>query len=236
MSLPQHTPGEGGRRPRTHFTYVGPHKGKAFSAWMAGPAHWFLCHTKSKTQPCLHEMTGGELTCERCEQGHGIEEIGYVPLWREIDGKPVMVIVHDYVRETVDCLRLHQRVLVGRGEDDSDGVYVIPALKPDPKFQTTLADKMKPADLTQTLLRVWRLPDLVTWYEQTHGAQPVKPQPKEPARAKINGRDFRAPTLRAATDVAQQLQDGASLDAAIDVAEERWRRAATESKNGRKPK
>lgn len=236
MSLPQHTPGHGGKRPRTHFSYASPHNGKNFSAWMAGPCHWYACHTKGKSQPCLHEMTDGELTCERCEQGHGVEVIGYVPLWRELDGKPVMVIVHDYTREAVDCLRLHQRVLIGRGEDGSDGVYVIPAIKPEPRFQTTIADKMKPADLTETLLRVWRLPDLVAWYEQTHGARPSRPAPKQEVRAKINGRDFGVPKLRAADEVARELQDGVSLDDALGIVDERWRKAVNENMNGKKPR
>lgn len=188
MALPQTPPGGGDRRRALHFGYVKTFHGTNWHAWLAGPAHWFSCHTKGKTKPCLNEMTGGELTCERCALAHAVEVVGYVPLWRETDSKPVMVIVHEYTREVVDALKVHQRVTIGRGDEKSDGVYVVPALKPEPRFHTTLPEKMRPADLTETLLKVWGIPELATWYRQTEGQAPA-PAPV-PTPKKSDGKAF----------------------------------------------
>lgn len=205
MALPQVPPGGGGRKSHVHFGYVNTGFGKNWHAYMAGPVHWFACHAKGKTKACVSVMTGGELHCERCAAGQPTEETGYVPLYRELDSKPTMVIVHEYTREATDALKLHQRVIVGRGEDVADGVYVVPALKPEPRFQTTLKERMVAADLTETLLRVWGIPELVEWYRQTHGHQvapaapPAKPPAPPPKRS--DGLPF-SPMTRAAAERA----------------------------------
>ena len=181
MPLPQHPPGSGGKRARVHYCYVSTQPGQNWHAWIAGPCHWFLSHTKGRSQPCVEEMTDGEIHCERCAAGHQCEVIGYQPLYREVDCKPVMVIVHEYGREAIDALKLHQRVTVGRGAEQSDGVYVTPALKSEPRYTSTLPERMRPADLAETLLRVWRIPELAEWYRQTHGTPdaPLLAPPKK---------------------------------------------------------
>lgn len=192
MGLPQARAGDGARNPRVHFAYVSTSHGKNWHAWIAGPCHWFHCHSKGKTKPCLYEMTGGEMGCDRCDAAQPCEVVGYQPLYRELDSKPVMVIVHEYTREVLDGLRLHARVTVGRGDSASDGVYVVPALKAEPRFQTTLQHRMVPADLTETLLRVWKIPELEQWYRQTHGAA------KPPETQKSDGKPFSPWTRKAA--------------------------------------
>lgn len=163
--LPQNRPGD--RKPGyTHFRYVSTANGAQWHAYTAGSPSWFDCHTKGRTKPCLHVMTAGELPCERCAESKPIEVIGYLPLYREIDARPVMVILHEEQRERADVLRLHSRVLVGREIDKADGVWVAPALKPTPAFHSTLQERNRPADLTETLLRLWGIPALVDWYRK----------------------------------------------------------------------
>jgi len=78
-------------------------------------------------------------------------------------------VLHEHVREQVDALRLHDRVIVGRGAEQCDGVYVTRALHPLPRFETAVGWKRGPVDLTPSLLRVWSLPALSEWYTRTHG-------------------------------------------------------------------
>lgn len=206
MPLPQTPPGGGGRPARTHWHYVTTKPSQQWGAWIAGPCHWFTCHTNGRSVPCLHEMTGGELTCERCSAGQGTDVIGYQPIYRELDGRPCMVIVHEYSREVIDKLRLHQRVIVGRGPKTSDGVYIAPAMQAQPRYHSTLADRMRAADLTETLLRLWRLPDLEAWYRQTHGAPTSStssapepgPVPAETTPLRSDGKPFGAMNRAAA--------------------------------------
>lgn len=218
MSLPQTPPGNGGRRAHVHWCYVSTQCNSNWHAWVAGPCHWYLCHTKGKTKPCLVEMTSGELTCPLCEAGHQCEPIGYQPLYREIDAKPVMAIVHEYTREVVDALLLHKRVTVGRAGEQSDGVYVVPALKADPRYHSTLAERMRPADLTESLLKIWKIPELIEWYRQTHGrtgtpaSAHVKPKT---APLKSDGQPFSPWTQKAAekfTGVEEPAGDGEVFD------------------------
>lgn len=175
-----------------------------------------------------------------CESGQLAEETGYQPLYREVDAKPVMVIVHGYAREVVDAIGLHKRVLVGRGSDITDGVYVIPALQPLPRYHSTLPERMVPADLTETLLRVWRMPQLVDWYQQTQG-RPATPasagvKPKT-APLKSDGQPFSDWTKKAAEKAAQDNAAGGDGEV-FDVLKERMLNKVREkepSTNGKHP-
>lgn len=222
MPLPQHPPGSGGKRARVHYCYVSTQPGQNWHAWIAGPCHWFLSHTKGRSQPCVEEMTDGEIHCERCAAGHQCEVIGYQPLYREVDCKPVMVIVHEYGREAVDALKLHQRVTVGRGAEQSDGVYVTPALKSDPRYTSTLPERMRAADLTETLLRVWRIPELAEWYRQTHGTpEPVSEKPVKVPEKAPDG--IISPKLRETAKKLLSDPQKAALADDIDAVKERLR-------------
>lgn len=190
MALRTKTPGEGGGKRRTHFIHVKTAHGENWHAHVAGPCHWFECHTKGRTKPCLHWLTRGELKCERCDPLKPAEDIGYVPLFRELDGRPCFVVVHDYVRDTVDALRHHQRVVVGRAGEQSDGVYVVPALNPRPLYQTTRPEFRREVDLTQSLLRVWGIPELVEWYNRTQAARGEEVPLPEPEPVKSDGQPF----------------------------------------------
>lgn len=184
MSLPQRPPGRGGRRAHVHFVYVPTPQGKKWPAHIAGPCMWFECHTKGRSKPCLHELTGGELTCDVCSPFEVPQTLGYQPLYHGKDGRPCMVVVHDYARDHIDALKLHHPVMVERGEGPTDTVALVPMLGAGRKYTSTLAERMQPADLTETLLRMWKMPALTEWYRITHGrgeAVPPMPPPAPPA-------------------------------------------------------
>lgn len=166
---------EGGMGERVeYFAYVPTPANTRTHCYIAGPVAWYECHTKGRTKPCLHSITGGELACKQCEAGAPIEYIGYAPLYRETDSRPICVIVHEVSFEQTEKLKLHQRVLVGRNTHRGDPVYILPALDQNPRFVTSLKHRLAPVDLTRTLLRMWAIPDLVTWYETVSGVSVPK--------------------------------------------------------------
>jgi len=170
-------------------------------------------------------MTSGELTCARCDAGDIAAEVGYQPLYRELDAKPVFVVVHEYSREAIDALKLHARVIVGRGESKHDSVYVIPGLKATPVYTSTLKERMKPADLTCSLLRLWKLPELDHWYITTHGksdkvVSPPAPPPEPGVRKRANGQPF-SPMNQAAAARAGVPPEPSPMDEDMNAAMER---------------
>lgn len=129
-------------------------------------------------------MTGGELACEICSPFEVPTVIGFQPLYAGADGRPCQVIVHDYARDHIDALKLHHPVTVERGSGPTDTVSLLPLLGKGVKYTSSLSERMKPADLTETLLRMWRMPDLTEWYRRTHGlsdnAVSLPPPPPAP--------------------------------------------------------
>lgn len=171
MSLKKAPPGEAKRAKPIHFAYTPTAGGTQWEAYIAGPCWWGQCHSKGKTKPCVEWLTDGALECPFCASVAPPEETGYLPLWRSQDGKPVCVIVHELMRESVDSHGLHSRVTIGRGVDPTDGVYVIKPLKPGAAFASSMREKIAPADITRSLLSLWKLPALTEWYFRSHGQE-----------------------------------------------------------------
>ena len=169
MPLPQASPGGERGRAFEHHRYVPTKCGSEWFAYVAGPCQWFWCHTKGRCKPCLTAMTGGELLCPRCGQITPPQVVGYLPLYRASDSRPVMVIVYECIREKVDVLPHHRRVIVKRQAQQTDSVFVVPTMERTPAFHTTMHCRQRPVDITDTLLRLWQIPELVTWYAETHG-------------------------------------------------------------------
>lgn len=240
MSIPQTPPGGGGQRKHTHWHYVSTEAGKTWNAWMAGRTHWYTCHTKGKSKVCADAMTGGQVRCKLCSPMNVAEVIGYVPLYREIDGRPTVVIVHEYSREQVDLLRMHQCVLVGRGIESSDGVWVAAHPKGGAKYTSTLKERNTPADMTETILKFWGNEEFTAWYRcQNPGSDKPVSLPAEPA-IRDDGKPFsdmmQGPAKRWATPAVTEPTAVGDL---VDVQREQLARLvkAKPSSNGHhKPK
>lgn len=226
MSLRKAAPGEGAGGARVHFRYVSVAHGKSWPAHVAGPCQWFMCHTSERTKPCLHWISYGALPCPRCKDDKEAKMLGYMPLYRSSDGCPVMVVVYEDQRDHVDALQLHQRVTVGREAEKGDAVFIRAALSQEPKYHSTLPCRLFPADITETLLVMWKLPELVEW----HRAQPkvsdnAASLPKGVAvneRGEVVGPMYQA----AAKKVGFKTVKAAPLDAAYDKVQERLRAKA----------
>lgn len=240
MALRKAPPGGGGEPRHVHFRYVSTGQGQKWPAYMAGPVHWFVTHELKRTKPCVEYMTSGELSCTYCEASKPKRTLGYVPLYRQEDGLPCMVIVYDGAREELDRLTLHTRVLVGRSLGRNDTVYVLRAAAHEPVYQSRLAERNVPVDLSITLLRIWQIPELSDWYARTE-QEPVPeplPKPEKPsesvADAILNGKHG---TLRQWTEFAlgteaEKVQALKKNAATVDS----WKQASANGTHKPKPK
>lgn len=163
------------------FTYLKELKGgKTFTAYVAGPTCWLHCHPSERTQPCLTELTGGELTCLHCAEGKVSEVKGVMPLYVEPSRKPFFVWLNEELRDVVDALTLHTKVTVGRDLGKGMPAWVVKCTNQEPAFTTTLPERQRPADIAPTLLKIFRMPELVHWYTRTGGGTyNTTPKPTE---------------------------------------------------------
>lgn len=154
----------------THFHYVSTKCGESWHAWKAGDAVWFQCHQKGRTKPCLNAVTNGVLACPYCtDPNNRVALTGYLPLFREVDARPVFVVLHDYLFERIEDLKHLERVVVARGRVQSDGVSVCRAPVQSPRYHSTLPERMRPMDLIPALICIWNIPELAAWYLHTQG-------------------------------------------------------------------
>ena len=171
MSFRQKTPGEGGQTRAVHNVHLKTQHGTKWYAHIAGPVCWLECHTKGYSKPCLHWITHGELKCSKCHPLDPKEDLGYIPVYAASNGKPGFVIVKDYARDIVDALALHQLVLISRGSEQGSGLSVVGSTDGSRPYHSTRADFMRPIDLTESLLRVFKMPELTEWYYRTQRGQ-----------------------------------------------------------------
>lgn len=165
MRLPNAAPEEGPVIDFDYFNNWSVGGGEKHPAYFAGGTQWFVAHPSDLgSKPCLHWMTKGALPCRFCT-GHKTPcQLGYVPLWRAVDSRPLFVIVYGEEREHVERLRLHERVCVGREKDKGARIWVRRTMEQEPRFQTALLRRMREQDITKSLLRIWKLPELVAWF------------------------------------------------------------------------
>lgn len=163
--LHQTPPGGGQNRgPSLHWVNRKVKRGTGYDGWKAGPCAWYTCHTDTRpTKPCLKAVTGGAIPCPKC--GTKEEVMGYFPLWTHTDSAPVLALIHETDRERIDAIPLHQAVHVFREDREDAGISITPYLSKNfARFTTALAEKMKPADITRALIKIWGIPALAEWF------------------------------------------------------------------------
>ena len=186
MDLPRKPPEAGARE--LHWNYAstpnGP-KGHWFG-YLWGVPYEVECHGKERSKPCLRILTGGELSCFKCEQGLLPKRQAYVPVVRESDGKPCMVIVQECGFDFFRGLHWKCRVLISRGPAADDSAIVSRATD-QREWRTSLRGLERQANLTRTLLTVWKLPELVAWMNRTQrpSDSPVSLPAPAPAAAPV---------------------------------------------------
>ena len=157
-------------------------KGEERTGGLAGDVHCFPCHSSKATKPCLKAIVGKEAPCPGCDANTPVKQLGYVPVYRH-DGKPMIVVVQDYSFEYLDKLKLHQFISWGREKGNGEGVWVKKNDLNRP-WTSAIPAKMRPADITEALCKIWRLQEWVgfvrLWVGEAH-APPPPPPPPPPA-------------------------------------------------------
>jgi len=174
MKLRKGSPGGGSGQRLESFCYTSVTHGLkgSFSAHLAGEPYW--CEEAHEyhdrlgpTQPCVHWMTNGEVSCARCRKQPRAVCLAWVPLYRCEDGQPILVIVHETAADLMKGLHYPDHVVVGRVTAKSS-VYVKATTERE-KFTTSNELRKRPVCIDEQLLNLWKLPELNAWL-QSQGA------------------------------------------------------------------
>lgn len=182
MRVPSAPRRTGARTKPVHFTYVGVERGQPTEAYIAGPTWWGYLHMSKPSKPCVYEVTGGKIECRFCRAGrHRVAVMkGWVPLYRRVDTLAWMVPVDEGQRDRIDALDTFTKVMVGRGGGKGVGVWVQPCTNQEPAWSCTLPERSTAADVTESLLTVWAVPEVLAFFGRasdtavslTHAATP----------------------------------------------------------------
>lgn len=164
-------PREEGTKPvAEQFVYTPTPYGvaKAWTAHAAAEPYWCMVHEHTKSTPgtkiCCDWYTDGAVPCPRCRPAVVPTRVAYVPVWREIDHKPCLVIVHESAEDLLKGVEFGVRVLIGCVERGAS-VFV----KPAPEQSRWVSEhplRQRPADMFLTLHTLWGYPALAKWEQQ----------------------------------------------------------------------
>lgn len=166
------------------FRYVKtPGGAKAWAGWVAAKPYWCKAHTSDKgSKPCLKWITNGALPCPRCSPTNKPTRIAYVAIYRESDLHPGLVVCHESTEDLLVELHYGLYVMVQRELGDTSSVAVRRAMAQKP-FSSRKSSRQREADLTLSLLTMWKITELTSWYESKFGA-PHQSTPKQEATPK----------------------------------------------------
>jgi hypothetical protein len=180
------SPGGGRERRAEQFAYTPTPPGiaKAWTATAAAEPYWCTVHEHTKATPgtkvCVDWYTDGALICPRCKPSLVPTTVAYVPVWREIDHKPCLVIVHETAADLLAGVAFGVRVLIGCVERGSS--VFVRATDEQPRWASENPLRQQPADLSTTLYTLWGYTQLWAW-SNTQDA-------REPGREKVSVRDL----------------------------------------------
>lgn len=166
MRIPSTPRRTGARNKPVHFTYVSVERGQPFDAYLAGPVWWGHIHMLKPSKPCVYELTDGAIACRFCGVPPRPVAVvkGWVPLIRRSDTWPICVPVDEVQRDHLDALKPFTKVVVGRERGKGVGVYVREAMNQEPKWSSTLPEWGAPADITESLINMWKLPEVTAFF------------------------------------------------------------------------
>jgi hypothetical protein len=184
------TPGGGRERRAEQFAYTPTTPGiaKAWTATAAAEPYWCTVHEHTKATPgtkiCVDWYTDGELICPRCKPSLVPTTIAYVPVWREIDHKPCLVIVHETAADLLAGVEFGVRVLIGCVEKGSS--VFVRATDEQPRWSSENPLRQKAVDLSTTLYTIWGYAQLWAWSNTVNA--------REPAREKVSVKGIAEPS------------------------------------------
>ena len=166
MRIPSTPRRSGARSKPVHFTYVSTERGQPYEAYLAGPVWWGYLHMLRPSKPCVYELTGEKVACRFCgAKKAGVAVVkGWVPLYRRPDGTAICVPVDEVQRDHLDALKCFSKVVVGRERGKGVGVFVRAAANQDPAWSSSLPEYSNPADITESLINMWALPEVFAFF------------------------------------------------------------------------
>ena len=158
------------------------------------------------SKPCVYEITGGAVACRFCGAGKARVAVvkGWVPLYRRLDGLACCVPVDECQRDHLDSLKCFTKVTVGREKGKGVGVWVRSCMNQEPEWSSTLEERTRPADITESLITMWALPEVTGYFGRGASGD--------------NGVSLDAATNQPATvpaPVADRMSAGPAVDGAV---------------------
>jgi hypothetical protein len=200
MPVKQATPGGGGGSRTDSFSYERTPPDQPWFGWLAGPPSWIKGHLSrdGPTKICVRWATDGAIHCQRCTPKSKIDDVGYVPVYRESDGASILVIVYDTSYDFLAHVKPLDYVRVVREGAETERVTVQRALTKKP-YKTSLKRRQVAVDISDQLVRLWGISEYTEWYSVQPGNTAVPLQP------------VRAPAAPVAADLAAGI--GVPIDA-----------------------
>lgn len=149
----------------TNFTV--PNGGKEFG-YMGGEVFGCYGHYVHAHQPCLEDLTGGEVSCPLCLAKFDKVWRGYVPIWDRD-----FVLHHALISEEYDesvSMIPHRGHIVATRDKPKMSPLVIRAI--EPLNVRVLPDKppySEPVDMYRICRKLWKNPLVDAWYTSTSG-------------------------------------------------------------------
>lgn len=152
-----------------HFAYCELKHGDEQIGYLAGPILWMEIHQSDfGSKPCLEKLTGGDLSCSRCKYGKPVQK-GACPWWHAETHTPHMYWLDDGRREVYEAITWARKLKFRREKIKGAPVWAHVCLNQEPLFKSEHPCRKGPADITRSLLTMFKLPELDMWYAQTHG-------------------------------------------------------------------
>lgn len=158
---------QGGGRP-AHWLTQKVLRGKIFNGHIAGPCIGVEVHCGVQTKPCLKCYVDPKADCVGCNHRLRRDWLGYQPVYRWIDGKPVVVTIHIDQQDRVERFVHGDHVLIGREDQDNAGIWI--RKDKGPAFESTLPARQTNADISDWLPTLWRLCGIITGAMLRNGA------------------------------------------------------------------
>jgi hypothetical protein len=150
----------------THFKVA---NGRTELGYKAGDMYGCYGHRLGAHQPCMIELTGGELQCPLCTAGLDKVWRGYVPCWDRDFTLKHALIGEDYF-ESVDMIPHRAQIILTR---DKAPISPLVIRAGDVATLRELPNKLpwtQEIDMYAICRVLWKNPAVDAWYATTHGA------------------------------------------------------------------
>lgn len=167
-----------GRKKNTqpHATHLKVPNGGKEAGYKAGEMFGVNGHRTHAHQPCVFDLTEGELQCPYCAAGLDLVWRGYVPVW-DRDWTLRYVLVNEEYFCSADAIPIRAQVIASRGKNPISPIVLreekhgFKALPDAPPYNTDIC-------MRDICLLLWKNEPLNRWYAKTDVAKLMESLPK----------------------------------------------------------